>query len=476
MSSEKFRRQLRQESEQWRSEGLIESDLYDRLAERYQFSQLETEASHRFIAILMGLGAILLGLGAITFVAANWQVWSRSLKMVLLISTFIGVNATGFYLWRKPMNQPGYQRLGAGLLIMGALLLGANLGLMSQMFHQSGDLYELFVIWGLGVALMAYSLRLTVLGAIALILVMLAYCFSWGSADTWLVFSGTTLVMQHLPLVVSLIFVPLAYWCRSRVIFGLSGIAIAVSYFFNFHVYQILNHGWLIALGLLLPTVTLWAYSDRIWQRWLPLPSRTDENRDDADERRDRFQPIAQTLALWSFSILLYVFSFRTWWEFRNSGYQFGEWNTTILIDAALLGIIAVLGWVELRYELFSRRSLPKVVNSRSMGGLFLVSAVALIGSPQVAMLPVLVFNGVLFSLAILLIWDGLALTQRSTFWGGMVLLVLGIITRTLEYDTGLLLKAIVLAVCGVGVITAGLRFERRLRPGSSLSTPEQHP
>ncbi|NJR67015.1 MAG: DUF2157 domain-containing protein, partial [Leptolyngbyaceae cyanobacterium CRU_2_3] len=119
MVTEKFRRQLRQESEQWWTEGLIDAALYEKLGDRYQFYSLERDASDRFITILIGLGSILLGLAAITFVAANWQVWSREFKILLLLILFVSVNTAGFYLWRRPIHQQGYQKLGHGLLLTG---------------------------------------------------------------------------------------------------------------------------------------------------------------------------------------------------------------------------------------------------------------------------------------------------------------------------------------------------------------------
>jgi len=462
MSTEKFRRQLRHESEQWWSEGLIDAALYEKLAARYQFAQLEGEASNRFIAILIGLGAVLLGLGAITFVAANWQVWSRSLKMVLLISTFIGVNATGFYLWRKPHAKTGLHRLGHGLLLLGALLLGANLGLMSQMFHQSGDLYELLLIWGLGVAVMAYSLRLTSLGVLSILLVAIAYPFSWGSPTVWMEFTGTALLIQHLPLVISIVFIPLAYWCQSRVIFGLSAITIAVSFVSNFKPYAIWGHGWLLAIAFVLPPALLWSYSDRIWYRRSQSPAPL-----------DRFQAVARSLALWFLSILYYLLAFHWWWTNSNrTNDDFYVWGWSMLIDAAILGLISGLGWLEARYELFSRRPQERIIHTRSIAIALIVTMFVLIGHLQLGGVTTITFNVLLFLLALGLIRDGLALTERSTFWGGMVLLVLGIVSRSLEYNTGLLLKSIVLALCGVGVIAAGLWFERRVQPRRIAGLP----
>jgi hypothetical protein len=44
-----------------------------------------------------------------------------------------------------------------------------------------------------------------------------------------------------------------------------------------------------------------------------------------------------------------------------------------------------------------------------------------------------------------------------------MILLTLQIVSRTFEYNTELLFKAFVFVLCGVGVILAGLWFERHL-------------
>ncbi|MEO1593375.1 MAG: DUF2157 domain-containing protein, partial [Cyanobacteria bacterium J06632_22] len=179
MMSTKFRQQLRQEAEQWWKDGWIDAALYQRLSDRYQFKEIEPSASGRFVAILLGLGGVLLGLGVITFVAANWQAWPRSFRVMLLMAVFISVNAGGFYLWRRPAHEPGLQRLGHGLLLTGGLVLGANMALMSQMFHQSGEAYELYFVWGLGVALMAYSLRLVSLGCLAWGLLAIGYSNWW---------------------------------------------------------------------------------------------------------------------------------------------------------------------------------------------------------------------------------------------------------------------------------------------------------
>lgn len=494
MVTEKFRRQLRQESEKWWTEGLIDADFYEKLAERYQFNKLEQDASNRFISILLGLGGILLGLGVITFIAANWQDWSRTFKVILLLSLFISVNVTGFYLWRRS-PQRGLQKLGHGLLLLGALILGANMSLMSQMFHQSGNFYQLLLVWGLGVLAMAYSLRLVSQGVLALILIGWGYSLGWVDWSIGQDGSMWQLLVRHMPLTGSLLFIPLAHWCRSRVIFALSAILVAVSLVFNLRplagwVYGNLTaSGWIAVIAFTLPPALLWAYDRRMWQ-FSPLSSRrsvrTPLPQSPTSNPQlpipDPFQPIARSLSIWFLSILFYVFAFHWLWEVESSSNEpFYQWHWEPLIDAIVLAIFAGLGWLQLRYQLreqLRQRSVwvqERAVNSGTVAGMMALTAGAFLWHFEVAAIPggaTLIFNILLFLLAVALIRDGLALGDRLTFWGGMSLLVLGIVSRMLEYNTDLLLKSIVFVLCGVGVIVAGLWFERNAKSGTKLSLP----
>jgi len=447
--SDKFRRQLRQEVEQWYNEGLIDQTVYEQLGDRYKFTDLESSASNRFILILLGLGSVLLGLGIITFVAANWQAWGRELKITLLLSGFIGINTAGFYLWRRS-NQQWQRNLGQALLLLGALALGANMALMSQLFHQSGQVYQLYLIWGLGVLAMAYSLRLTMLGIFASLLVWLGYLrYLW--EPEVVAFGGLSwlqLFVQHLPVLVGLLFIPLAYWCNSRWIFRLSAIAIIFSLEANILRFNLLGSSpWMAAIAFALPPALLWAYNDSLLRRH-PLPVEV-------------FSRIARSLALTFLGLLFYVLSF------------YGLWNTSLvpppenalplyappLLDLLLLGILALWQWVRLlrRWNL----------NNYLVAGMIVISAVVpvwhLSGTPQPAS-AAFIFNLLLFLLSVGLIREGLAQGKRQLFWGGMLLLTLQIFSRMLEYDTDLLFKSFVLFLCGFGLMGGGLWFERRLR------------
>ncbi len=509
MVSEKFRRQLIKESQKWLAEGLLATDQYEQLWLRYKLDELEAAASNRFIAILIGLGCILLGLGVVVFVAANWQVWPRWFKSSLLLVLFALTNMAGFYLWQG-RGRYRQKRLGQGLLLLGAVILGANMALMSQMFHQVGALYELFLAWSIGVLMMAYSLHLTALGIMAVILLVMGY---WQALPEWLYltdFSWSQQMVQHMPLLLAGLFVPLAHWCHSRVLFGIATVAIASAIVNNSLLLSLwADLPWMMPLGLTLPPAILWVYNEETWKLKLPSPTHhTDETANTSSTAVlsspiSEFRPLARTIALWFLSIFFYSLSFHWFWQGApaNANPEGLDWRLwPPLLDILFFTGLAILGWLELL------RTQPSIVrlaqadqsnptqdavspttddrffhssalNSQIVGSLMVIAALSMFWHLNFFPLPVVgtfAFNVVLFVLAVGLIRDGLAADGRFTFWGGMVLLVLGIISRMLEYDTDLLLKSFVFVVCGAGVIAAGLWFERQKSRSSNSPNFEE--
>ncbi|MEG5140787.1 MULTISPECIES: DUF2157 domain-containing protein [unclassified Microcoleus] len=459
MISDKFRRELRDQAKLWQAEGLIETSFYQQLSERYQFNTLETASRNRFLSILISLGGILLGIGVITFVAANWQVWSREARVALLLSLFVAVNAAGFYLWRIPPSRSqssnqsvlpptkGRNKLvGEGLLLLGALILGANMALMAQMFHIGGSAYGLYLVWGIGVLGMAYSLRLTSLGVLSALLIGFGYWLAVLDWSSQIEFSWLEVLVRQMPIAASIMFVPLAYWCRSRVIFAIG--AIAIIFCLQVSIVQGADGGWGAAIFCALPPALLWGYDDAMWPK---VHSRL-------------FQPTARSLALLYFAGLFYFLSFHWFWQDSPTPRQTGpDW--VLLANASVLGALAVFEWLHLGRSEFRR---PKQKGGDFTAGAIgiLIIASAFIPFFHLSFTPIpqlatFLFNVLSFLLAVGLIREGLALGNRQTFWGGMVLITLQIISRMFEYNTELLLKSFVFILCGIGVIAAGLWFER---------------
>lgn len=460
MVSDEFRSQLRQEAQQWREDGLIDADQYQQLSQRYQFEDLERVARDRFVAIVIGLGSLLLGLGLVTLVASNWQTWSRELKSGLLLALFFGVNTAGFYLWsRSPEDGSGSQRLGRGLLLLGTLVLGANMALMAQMFHQSRPLYELWLAWGIGVLAMAYSLRLTMLGVVAIALIELGYAqgtLQWSPPGE---FPWAKWAIEHMPLIASLLFVPLAYWCRSRVIFILGAIATVVSLGMNVYRFgAYVPPDWKLFFLYTLPPALLWGYRESAFRWGIRSPE---------ESSGQSFQPLARSLALIGFSLAFLNLSFYKFWQTPpNDSFWRIAWLP--LIDIVVLGAIALLEWIHLGVLTLRRRVRPQIDLTDGLMGGFILVEIAVIAwhfnHTPIPAIATFIFNALLFLLSAGLIREGLAQGTRPTFWGGLVLLGLQILARLFEYDTELVVKAFVFLGCGAGVIAAGLWFERYVR------------
>ncbi|MEK0182202.1 DUF2157 domain-containing protein [Microcoleus anatoxicus] len=458
MISDQFRRELRSQAKLWQAEGLIDTSLYQQLADRYQFHTLESASRNRFLGILISLGSILLALGVITFVAANWQVWSREARVALLLSLFVAVNAAGFYLWRIPpsrsknsnpnipLTKGRNKLLGEGLLLLGSLILGANMALMAQMFHIGGSAYGLFLAWGIGVLGMAYSLRLTSLGVLSALLVGLGYWLAVLDWSSKVEFSWLALLVRQMPIAASIMFIPLAYWCRSRAIFCLGAIVLIFS--LQASIVQGLNPSWGAAIFCALPPALLWGYDDAMWPN---IDSRL-------------FQPTARSLALVFLAGLFYFFSFHWLWQDSPAPSQISlDWS--VLTNVVFLGALTVFEWLHLgRLELRRPKQKGVDLTTGAIAIAIVISALIPFYHLNVSPLPQLatfLFNVLLFLLAVGLIREGLALGNRRSFWGGMVLITLQIISRLFEYNTELLLKSFVFVLCGIGVIAAGLWFER---------------
>lgn len=474
MVSDKFRQELRHEAELWQAEGLIDSNQYQQLSERYQFNTLDTAARDRFVTILIGLGSILIGLGIITFVAANWQDLSRGIKVTLLLSLFIGVNIAGFYFWKQ--SQGSRQRFGHGLLLLGALILGANMGLMGQMFHINAPFYELLLAWGIGVLAMAYSLNLPSLGLLSIILIGSGYWNFWGDfiSQSWSTsspieeLSWSTLIGQHMPLLAAVMFIPLAYWCRSAWIFAIGLTIVVLSLEANLS-FVLSSADWLLAIAFALPPALLWGYDDSWWV-YNDLPWHSSW-RHQSQAAVESFQPLARSLAVVFLGIVFYLLSFYGFWDSRSQAATFRQstaLNWILLLDILVLSGLAIWEWLRLALQAKKQHSTQSEnLITIVVGGFIAIATFVIFWHTSVAHIPEIatfIFNVLLFLLAIGIIRIGLAQGERRAFWGGIVLLTLRILSWFLLSATGLLFKSLIFILCGVGLIVVGLWFERYVR------------
>ena len=155
--SANFRSTLRRELTAWTDAGLIEPHQATTLSTRYRLDELASGSGGLLVQALYLIGACLIGGGAISFVAARWPEIPIPARVALLISTLLACETVGFYLWQISAKR---KKLGEALVVLGALVFGANVVLISQMFELHGAPYGAVGLWSLGAAAIAATATL----------------------------------------------------------------------------------------------------------------------------------------------------------------------------------------------------------------------------------------------------------------------------------------------------------------------------
>ncbi len=486
---DRFRRQLANLLDTWVEQGLIEPTQRERLREYYQLESLNRSAGGRFALVLLIFGAVLVGLGVISFVAANWAGIPRSVRALGCLALMVGLQVSGFQVWQR-----GSQRLGSTLLLAGELTLGACIGLMAQWFQIGGSPAGLFLAWGVGILAMAYGLRHSLSGVLALILLSLAAVTDLGE---W----GPGLGLYQSPfypwLVMGLLF-PLAYWCHSRWILAMAVLNLGLAL-------QLLSKGSAtfgsvlhsspegFTLLHLLGIAAVWGlglWHQRHWPRLKQILLResseelpagreaTSELLADLEQGLD-LAPTAQWLASLGLGFLLYGWSFRFAWADRSADPLLFFRDPWALLSGAGLLLLTLWGWWQGWQE---KRSQPLSAWLKDAAVLVCLLSLALLlwvssGVPldsasgvALAFFAPWIVTLLLLGFSAVLCWEGLQQGLRGRFWQGLLGLTLVVLTRFFEYDTGLLLKSVALVACGIGVILIGLQFERRLKNSLPLA------
>lgn len=141
--------------EAWLQNGTINQDQATKMLSDSEVTKSE-ESSNKFITIISSIGAVLFGIGAILFVALNWDGIPDFLKIILLLGLTFGSYFIGYILTYKNKNYP---RVGAALTFLGALLFGASVFLIAQIYNLNSSpesTYSLLFLWLLGVVPVVY--------------------------------------------------------------------------------------------------------------------------------------------------------------------------------------------------------------------------------------------------------------------------------------------------------------------------------
>lgn len=141
--------------EQWLKEGTITKEQAAKmLADTSQYKK--EQSSNKLIIAFSIIGAILLGIGVILFISSNWQQMPNIVKVLILLSSTAGSYYAGYMF--KYQRQT-LVKVGASLIFLGALLFGATIFLIAQMYHINANSHTLILIWLIGIVPLVYALK-----------------------------------------------------------------------------------------------------------------------------------------------------------------------------------------------------------------------------------------------------------------------------------------------------------------------------
>lgn len=285
---------------------------------------------------------------------------------------------------------------------------------------------------GLVVLAIAYRFRLTSIGTLAISLIGIAYWSGWNRIYLSRNLTVIDLIALQMPIVAAILFLPLAYRCRSKKLFVLSAISVCSALLSSLAAI-VTKASVLPFLLLMLPAALLESYDDALFGQ------------------EKRFQPIARRLAVLYLGGLFYWFSFD--WAWGNYGWysRILEWRS--LPSVAILAAIAIGQWL---YLLAWNRDWKTLL----IGSMIGISTIVHFWHLRVQPIPILapmVFNLLLSLLAIITVINSLQTQERRAFWIGLIALMLQVFSRLPEYEMN---PWLMFGLFGVGAIAAGLWFE----------------
>lgn len=428
--SNAFRAGLRRELPRWRADGLIDAATEQQLTARYRLDQKSADVTAAAIYLL---GALLIGGGVISFVAWNWDRIPDALKIALGAALMLGADLLGFWWWKVARTRP---RLGHAVVFLGTLLYGANIGLLAQIFHISSNWYGGFGAWALGAVVAAWalpSLPHAALGAV------LAFTWSCGFVHDHPAWSPLG------PALLAVLFVPLAVWRRSRLVFALVAFLTVVA--LGVGAGTEAAHGTAPMAAMLAGCAVLLAW---------PLGCRP-------GSAAGSMTDVAHRLGVLGFGLMAFVASFHDLArEFSFDRLDAGEWHWWLPTAAALLlaAVFVVAGF----QRTAERGALVRehLVNLTALASV-LVLYLGLAGDRNSAQLAIAA-NAALLATAGVAVAQSIQQLERGPFWLGTLTLAGVIVARFFEIEANLGVKAAVFVASGVAVILVGLAFERRLR------------
>lgn len=163
MGNKKFLARLAKELPDWVARGWVQAGTERAILGHVAAQRSGTPLLTYAFSIL---GVLLFGSGIITYFAANWGEIPKLIKLAILFGSMWLVYGAAWHALRNN-HAP---LLGQALLLLGAVLFGANIMLIAQVYHIDSHFPNGVLLWSLGALVGAYLVRSQPMLVIAIVL------------------------------------------------------------------------------------------------------------------------------------------------------------------------------------------------------------------------------------------------------------------------------------------------------------------
>jgi hypothetical protein len=157
-----------------------------------------------------------------------------------------------------------------------------------------------------------------------------------------------------------------------------------------------------------------------------------------------------------------YLCSFRDFAEevAKDTGHLVAGHTNYLHVSSTIASLVVLLLLLPFAVKRIRNHQVFKAITRIIIATLVVVTGSAFVNE----ILLVVVANIGFLAMAAVLVWAGCQLENRRLFWVGVLIVALMVVSRTLEYDTGLLIKSGAFITCGIGLMVAGGMFEKYLK------------
>lgn len=154
-ATEDQRRWLTTELSAWQTAGIVSNEQAAQVLSLYGTSaQAASRRRGLAVSALLSLAALLVGASVLLVVGYNWEALPREAKLATIFGAIVAVYGAAF----AARFRFGYARVSEALFLLGALLYGAGIWLVAQVFHLDSHYPDGMWWWAVGVLPLALLL------------------------------------------------------------------------------------------------------------------------------------------------------------------------------------------------------------------------------------------------------------------------------------------------------------------------------